>query len=443
MPQTKDVTQRVLFFLGLGYASLVSTQPAQAIDLFLPGIQPKAGSGAGQTVSRGASALFFNPANLIFAKHIEPTLDVSFAKLTYTYLHTDEDKYPDEVALSTTATPVTAGLALRLIPNFAFGFAVFPTGIGETRTVKNVPLFVPGLNQYPPNGKLVDIATAESSLKIAGGAALRLGSSFVLGLSTIFMHDKNKQYQVALPDEEPFLDVKNQGSFTQFVGGLRGEVFDRRLAIGLSFKSPVTKKYKGDYVFDFSLGKDPPVEKLTETTEYLPLTVGFGLEGRFSMVGLFVDYVNEQWSKGRSLMRRGLENDPTEVDLKNTNNISAGIKLWTGESHMLTVSIGLHGANIGDGSEFPAKDQTGFRLTQDAAEGKGDTAIGGMSFGNLEGIPRTVMSGGYRLKISGHGYAEFAGQYQKGHRIVPIGYSQEGLHSLQIAMLSAGIGYGF
>lgn len=414
---------------------------AEAMDLFVPGIQPKAGSGAGQTVSRGASALFFNPANLIFAKHIEPTVDISYARITYTYLHTNEDRYPDEVAYSTKATPVTVGLALRLIPNFAVGVAIFPTGAGETRLVKNVPLFVPGLNSYPANNRLVDVATAENGLKIAGGAAVRLGSSIVLGLSTIFMQDKFKQYQVALPDEEPFIDVKNQGSFTQFVGGMRAEVLDRRLAMALTFKSPVTKKYKGDFIIDTSFGKKPPEEGPLETTEYLPMAIGFALEGRMGSLGLFVDLVNEQWSKGRTLVRRGFQNDPGATDLKDTNNIAAGIKLWPGESHMLTVSYGIAGSNIGDGSQIPSSSGTNLSLTQDAQVE--DDNVGGMTFGNLEGIPRTIMAGGYRYKISGRGYVELAAQYQKGNRIVPVDYAQEGLHSLQITMGSIGVGYGF
>jgi hypothetical protein len=438
MRQFNNLTWRALFFFC---SFIIGSRPAKAADLFVPGIQPKAGSGAGQTISRGASALFFNPANLIFAKHIEPTVDISYAKITYTYLHTDESLYPDEVAYSTKATPVTVGLALRLIPNFAAGVAIFPTGAGETRLVKNVPLFVPGLNSYPANGRVVDVATAENGLKIAGGAAVRLGSSLVLGLSTIFIQDKFKQYQVALPDEEPFIDVKNQGSFTQFVGGMRAEVLDRRLAMALSFKTPVTKKYKGDYILDTSFGKKPPEEGPLETTEYLPMAIGFALEGRMGAVGLFVDFVNEQWSKGRTLVRRGFQNDPGAIDLKDTNNIAAGIKLWPSESHMLTVSFGMHGSNIGDGSQISNSAGRNLSLTQNAqAE---DDNVGGMTFGNLEGIPRTIMAGGYRYKISGHGYVELAGQYQKGHRIVPVDYAQEGLHSLQITMGSVGVGYGF
>ena len=438
MRRFNNVTLRALFLLC---SFLSGSQLAEATDIIVPGIQPKAGSGAGQTVSRGASALFFNPANLIFAKHIEPTVDISYARITYTYLHTNEDRYPDEVAYSTKATPVTVGLALRLIPNFAAGIAIFPTGAGETRLVKNVPLFVPGLNSYPPNGRLVDIATAESGLKIAGGAAVRLGSSFVLGLSTIFMQDKFKQYQVALPEEEPYLDVKNQGSFTQFVGGMRAEVLDRRLAMALSFKTPVTKKYKGDFIIDTSYGKKPPAEGPLETTEYLPMAIGFALEGRMGAIGLFVDLVNEQWSKGRTLVKRGFQNDPGAIDLKDTNNIAAGIKLWPGEAHMLTISYGIHGSNIGDGSQISNSGGNNLNLIQNAqAE---DDKVGGMTFGNLEGIPRTIMAGGYRYKISGRGYVELAGQYQKGHRIVPVDYAQEGLHSLQITMGSVGVGYGF
>lgn len=430
-----------------GGALLLPGKALFATDLIAPGIHAKAAAGGGQTVSRGSASIFFNPANLIFAKHIEPSLDVSIAKVSYTYAFSDAEVYPDPVTLSATSPPITAGVAIRLVPNFAFGASLVPTGSGAGRVVKGVPLFIPGANAYPQNGEVVDIFVAESGFRLAAGSALRLADSFILGLGVIYMNDTLKQYQVAKVDEEPFLDIKNKGTATQFVTGLRSELFDRRVAAALSLKSAVQKKYKGDYLLDLSNGKDANIDfEPTETMDYLPLTVGLGLETKMGPVGLFLDYVREQWSGGRKLMRRGLPNDPLTVDLVDTNNICAGLKFWPGEAHMLMVSVGIHGANVGDGSDLGTADTaTGLKVVQDeeSTQDPVDETALGMSFGNLEGIKRTVLAGGYRLRIAGRGYFEMAAQLQRGKRTVPEGFSQEGTHSLQVLLASAGIGYGF
>ena len=433
----------LLTLLGGGSVGLTA-ESARASDIIPPGIHAKAGAGGGQTLSRGPAAIFINPANLIFAKHIEPSIDVSVAKLTYSYAHTDKEKYPAMVSFTSVAPSVTAGAGIRLIPNFAFGFAVSPTNIGAGKVVKGVPLYLPGVNTSRRNDGLVDLSIAESGIRIAGGLALKLADPFIVGAGVILTNETLRQFQVAYADEEPYFDLKNKGSSTQFIGGIRSELLDRRLAMALSVKTAVQKKYKGDYFYDTSDKPDSNIEFLpSESIEYLPMTIGFGLESKMGPFGVFLDFTREQWSNGRKIVRFGISDDPLVVDLIDTNNISTGIKLWPAESHMLMGSVGIHGANRGNGTEIspPTSPPQLRNLTMD--EAPSDDAIGGMSFGDLQAIRRMIFAGGYRLRLSGHGYIELAAQMQTGKRTIPEGFPQQGDHTLQVFMGSAGLSFGF
>ncbi len=400
---------------------------ARASDLIYPGVQPKVSAGAGQTVSRGSSALFYNPANLIFSKFIEPDFDISFAKVTYTYQHTDTAQYAPAV-VDVTAPPVTIGLGFRPTPSFALGISILPTGTGAPQNINAVPLEIEGTYQ------LMNIVTKNSGMKIAAGAAFRAANAFTIGAGLI--RTSEKIATIATPDgsEDPLIDALYGGDSNQFIVGFRSEIIDRALVLGLSYKTAVTKPYKGDILINLSDDADyVPFEGVG----YTPAAIGFGAETRFGDFGIFFDFLREMWSGGRAIAKSGLGTDPPFVDYIDSNNISGGIKFWMAKKHMLTLAFGLDGANIGDGTE----ETKSSGLAGDAATAD-DTATG-VSFGQLEAIPRTILAGGYRYKLSGTGYMELGGEYQKGSRVVPANFHQEGTYTLNVLMLSFGIAYGF
>ena len=421
---------------------------ARAEDIIFPGVQPKLAAGAGQTVSRGSDALFYNPANIIFSKFIEPYADVSFAKIDYVYQHTDTDTFnPAVVSVMTPA--ITAGIAMRPFKDFAFGVAFYPTGAGAEQKILDVPTPVAGT--YTP----LDIVQKQSGYKLALGGAYRFGFPFTAGVGLIRTTETNSI--VALkgtstladgedPDSrDPVADARYGGAFNQFIVGGRSELFDRQIALGVSYKTAVEKTYAGDVLINTGSPNDD-YQPFTGVG-YLPAAIGFGAEGRIGPFGAFIDFVHEIWTPAASIAKRGLGADPDAVAFVDTNNICVGVKFWLFPEHMLTAAFGMHGANVGDGTitDTAGSGLTGKKrgagLTDDTTTA--DPVVGGVTFGALEAIPRTVFSGGYRMKLSGTGYLDVGAFYATGTRIVPEGASGEGTYSLTEIMGTIGLAFGF
>ena len=118
-------------------------------ELLLPGSLAKMAAGAGQTVSRGGPALFYNPANAIYSKFVEGTVDLSYGTATYTYQHTDVASF-DPVLVGKALPFVTAGLSLRVMPSITVAAAILPTGLGSS--VENAT-GVPGNGGWPNHSR--------------------------------------------------------------------------------------------------------------------------------------------------------------------------------------------------------------------------------------------------------------------------------------------------
>lgn len=422
------LTLRTIIIVLIAMTAIAArTQSCFATELLFPGIQPKASAGGGQTVSRGASALFYNPANVIFSKFIEPYIDVSLANVSYQYQHTDVEQY-DPVTVAVTAPPVTIGAGFRPVPSFALGVAFVPTGTGAEQLVESVPLHM-GKGSYA----LSDIITKESSYKLAAGAAFRFAFPFTVGAGLIRTSKAAHLQIFPVESEDALVDAIYEGNANQFLVGARSELIDRYLVLALSYRTAAPVNYVG-YVGS-SLSDDGETVDYTGVG-YLPAAIGFGAETRFGSVGLFFDYVRESWSGGRLIFRNGfIDDEVAEYDLIDTNNFSAGLKWWVAPKHMLEAAVGMHGGNIGDGTPVS---EDGSELQDDE-----DIVIAGPIFGSTEAISRTIISGGYRAKITGNGYFFLSGQYQMGGRIIPEGYGQEGQYSLRVMIGSIGLAYGF
>jgi len=422
--QSRPVALCVLLLGGL----LATAVPARADDFVYPGAQPKLGAGAGQTLSRGSSAIFYNPANLIYSKFIQPDLDVSFAKVTYTYQQVDTDKY-DPVVVNVTAPPVTAGLSFRPVPSFSVGISFLPTGTGNDQEVPNVPLeLTSGAYQ------VMDVSTKQTGYKIAAGAAFRFAFPFTAGVGIIHASEKTQTIITESGKTDPFIDALYAANSNRFVLGMRSELFDRAFVAALTYKTAVTKNYQGDILINL----DPATSDYQVFTGvgYEPAVIGLGLEARFGVTGVYFDMVHKSWSGGRSVVKQGFGIDPLEVDLVDTNSFVVGGKVWIAGKHMLTGAFGLVPSNIGTGTEEAAGTASGL-------DDGTSQAIGGVSFGNFDAIPRQIFSGGYRYKLTGNGSLELGGSYQSGTRVVPDGYNQAGTYTLSVIMLTAGLAYGF
>ena len=409
----------------VSFLTLLASE-GRATELIFPGVQSKMSAGAGQTVSRGPASLFYNPANLIFSKFIEPYVDISFAKVSYQYQHTEVETY-DPAVIDVTAPPITVGLGFRPIPSFALGVAFFPTGQGAIRLVEGVPIHLQG-GVY----KLSDVVSKQGGGKIAAGAAFRFAFPFTVGLGLIRTTEQTQTQIFPVESEEALFDAAYEGVANQFLVGMRSELFDRYLVLALSYRTASEKKYVGDIITSL----DPGVAKEFEGVGYAAGAIGFGAETRFSSIGLFFDFVRETWSGGRTVFKLGFAEEPDEYDYIDSNNIALGLKWWVAPKHMIQVAFGSHGSNMGDGTEVVA---SGTELQDDDET----LVVGGPTFGSLDAIPRTIFSGGYRAKVTGNGYFQTGVHYQTGTRIIPEGYGQEGQYILKVLLLTAGLAYGF
>jgi hypothetical protein len=169
---------------------------------------------------------------------------------------------------------------------------------------------------------------------------------------------------------------------------------------------------------------------------YVPAVIGFGAETRFGDFGVFFDMLMEQWAAGRTVAKGGIGTSPAEVDYVNANNFMGGAKLWFGK-HMLTVAVGMHAANIGNGSEATAATAG---LQDEATD---DGSIAGPGVVDVGAIPRMIAGGGYRYKLQDHGFFEGGASMQTGSRSVPEGFSNPGDRKLSVLTFSGGLAFGF
>jgi hypothetical protein len=329
---------------------------------------------------------------------------------------------------------------------------VFPTGTGQVTTIEHAPIEISqGTYEY------ATIQTKQTGYKVALGAAFRIAYAFSVGAGLIRTTERT-QVIVTAPETEqdPLVDALYGGAWNQYAAGFRTELFQRAFVLAASYRTAVTKIYDANSNILYNVLKDGSEDYLPfDGVGYLPAVIGVGAEVRFGMVGLFFDYTREQWSAGRFIVRRGYFTDPPETDLLDTNNVSGGLKLWVAKKHMLEVAAGLYGSNIGDGlppntanatkapGQAPAQAVAGAAGSKPLADDTDDGSIQGVSFGDLEAVPRTIFSGGYRAKITGNGYFQLGGHYQTGSRVVPEGYNGEGTYTLRVIMATLALAYGF
>jgi len=410
-----------------------------------PGVHAKAGAGAGQTISRGPTSLFYNPANLIYSKFIEPYLDVGFTTVNYQFLSIDEEF---EVAgFEQSGPPITFSLGIRPFPSLSLGF-VYHAPAEAGFTALGVPLNLDGtLKPY-------DIALQKKVTVMGAGAAFRFLHELTVGVGVLMTTD-TQSIAIGEPEAEvATVDEIFKASYMQIVAGLRSELFSRAVVVGLSYRTGTMIKYQG---LSFLASRGGEEDADFEGIGYAPGAIGFGLETRFANFGVFVDVVLEQWTAGRLIARRGFPDEPLATDYIDTMNLAGGLKWWFLPKHMFQVGGGIYPANIGDGitseaasaalhnSKDQANDQAkdgAISLLQDD-EIEDDGSIAGAQFGDLNAIAKTVVSLGYRAKISGHGYFHTGFQMISGSRVIPEDAEGAGQYTLSAMVFGLGVAFGF
>jgi len=336
------------------------------------------------------------------------------------------------------APPVTLGASIRLIPAFTFGLALVPLGTGAVTKIENVPIKLPLGNNS--DYVALNISRGSTMYKLGIGAAYRISHSFTVGGGLLRTSEASALVITDPKNEEtPIVDAQYNGAFHQFVVGARSEIVGRKFVLAGSYRTGTAMAYGGDIALNG--GEYVPYTGVG----YMPSVLGLGVEGRFGRFGVFADYTREFWSSARAVVKMGVDGEAGETDYIDTNNVVGGARIWF-RKHSITGAFGYLSPNVGLGTEDPNAAASGEarpgRQLQDGATEE-TVAVNGMSFGNMDGLTRTVFSGGYRYRLTERGYVQAGIYYLTGTSTVPEGYSGEGFYSLRVILASAGVAYGF
>lgn len=419
---------------------VVRATSTQAADVIFPNIDVRGSAGASQTVSKGSSAVFHNPSNMIETLNpetvkngaIEPLLDFSFAEIKYTYTHTNTRKFkPANINLL--APPATLGIGYYPIPNLSFGFALQPTGIGTTYNVAEIPIEVAGeTGDYD-----VTFGTSGSIYNYLFGAGVSYKPTdyIALGLG-IIRTEESKILKIYSPEEtDPILDAAWGGNFQQFVFGIRVAPRNSNLILGTSYRNAVVKSYQGSMKHLLTNGQTVPLH----ASGYNPAIFGIGVEAMTYPFKVFLDYQIEYYRKGRNHVTTGYPGCAESTDLKDTHNVAGGTRYSLTPQQTVSLAVGNLPENVGDGYKV-AEDSSGTQTVSNAK------SIDGVTLGTIEAIPRRVFSGTYQYSLDLKeftGHLQTALHYAYGKRTVPKGYPNEGEYSVRILIVSFATSFSF
>ena len=409
--------------LALGFCCAEIGNKAQASDI-VPGILAKASAGAGQTLSRGATALFFNPANLLLSEGIQPEADLSIAKVTYAYQNTDSDTF-DSAVLNIKTPMASAGIAWAPRPDLAFGIAAVPYATGLAQFIYGVPVeLTPGLYQA------LDIEKKQVLGRLATGVAWQLFDEVEAGAGLIYSSERTSIATKNAGTDRAVVEASYAGKSAQLNIGLRGHIGAATI-VGASYKTAAKRTYSGNLAVNVAAGNSPNSFEVQpfEGSGYDPATLGLGIETRLGSAGLFLDYVREIWAAGRTELKSGLGTDALTIDLKSTNNIAFGIKYWLLSPHMVQFSVARNDGNMGNGDVLPA--------------GQAPRRVGGIQLGQLEAIPRMIYAAGYSYQLGAGREIQVAAMSLTGSKVIPSGYGQSGTFHLNVTSLTIGANFAF
>ena len=402
--------------------ALMTPLTARSQSFLYSGIQSISDAGAGQTVSRGASAACTNPANLSLNQGVESYGDMSVVSVSYTYAHTNYDP----VEIKQVAPPVNVGTAIQLGKNWSAGAIVAP------RTAPGAkPLEIESVPMFAGSGyALYNLEVEQGGLDAAVGIGGRPLQSLPLsvGLSAVYGQETHslKAFSVGGDATYPSVDSRYQGSSTQGLIGARIDFTPIGLSLGGSYKSAATRKYKGDIAS--ALSNNTYVA--FDGAAYEPAVAAVGLEGKAASFGWFTEFRRQMYGAGRDVASSGLPYSSKQRDYVDTNNYVLGGRWWANDFRVISLAVAKYGSNTGTGNPLPH----GTAVT--ASDGIPEAS--GVEFGDFDNIPRQVVAGGLRTKVTANDYWMLGANWQRGIRVVPEGYKGEGWYQLNVISFAVG-----
>lgn len=346
------------------------------------GAEVKTAAGAGTTISRGASSIFYNPANLILSKRFEPYIETSILNLKYDYT------YPGYDAISVKTTTPLPFLGFSYQPmqklTFALTFLPIPEGSGKT-TIKKLPT-----REVSETPIVVDVESKGNGLSYVLGTAVayRLFSNLAIGLSYIRDEAGSQILAKDIFSGAVVYSYKGKTTTDAFRIGSRIYLFSRSLVLGITYKPVATSKSKAE---EYKISEPELVKKKSTGKEYSYLSLG--AEYEFRTFSPFFEITREFHEE----LRKNSNGD--ETDYYDTTNTVFGLKYRFSFTHRLIFAYGNFPSYLGDGL-----------MKERAADGK---ELNGLKFGNVNGIPRSVYSFGYQLRLPSQTY-NFGFSHQQG-----------------------------
>ena len=391
-----------------------------ASEIITPGSPSKITSGLGST-SRDSSSVVFNPANLPDAQVLLPTANASWTRLDYTYKKLATQT--SEARMSTSIPQFEGGVTWGASKRLAVGAHFYPTGIGLMES-RSVPYeLVAGLSAP------VHFSMTEGGLRTGVGVAYRATAQLSLGASALISKE-SRDYEISEPGREstPSFSSKSSAQYFQAVLGARGEWFHRTLVTSFSVRSPAAYPYSGSQTTHYI--SNATATPLSGESGYAPLVGILGIELFADDLRYFGEISQEAWSAGRQA-RQALPNQAAETDFVDVLDIGFGIEFTFANRGQLSLSVSRRSANVGDGQ----------RSTVISADPNALDGTNGVTLGDPNAIPRTVIAAGYRITVQTVGYLHFGYQSSSGTREVPEGAPGAGNYTLATGMVTAGFAY--
>ena len=385
-----------------------STGSAQSF--LFPGASVSYESGLSQTNTRGPVAVMNNPANTVITKRIELYGDMTILNVDYKYTRPGYDP----VGIKITAPPVNFGVSFKPNPKIALGAFVTPRPGVKPQVVKNIPQDLGG------EITLVDVYATQGSFITGFGLGFKVNNNTAVGISAI---ETAEDTQIVVrnagttEDKDALLGARFIGSFYQVIAGFR-YIPMPRLTLAGSYKTSVRKEYSGKLILKGD--QDDTVKK----TGFAPAILSIGAEYRLGLPTLFGEIRREFWSAGASSSASGLPGSASRTAFNDTFILVAGGRFKVGEDRVASASIGIYPANVGDGTP--------------TSKTANPDAVGGVQFGEFDGISRTIISGSYRASMK---TLDITGGFNfiTGSRTVPENYPGAGRYDLSVFSLGAGV----
>ncbi len=404
----------LILCLILLHAPFASAQGASR--LYPSGAETKTHGGAGQLMSRGAPANFYNPANLALTTSSEVYGELDVIVVDYKFEYPRQDAV--EVKVRTPAP--FFGFAFAPSESVTVGFSALALPGGKGRTLKKFPtrIFAEDADSDPI---LLDVESGSKGVSYQGalGGSFRFLETYAAGISLLFSGGTSTLKATESDGDGVLIEAKSKSSNYQMLLGGRGSWLEGRLEAALSVRLPSQSKSKGRTEY-------PALEGGVDTssTSKGPVAFGAGVTGKVTdRISPFAEVLHTNW---RELSSKGGRSvfDKVDVDYFDTNDLSLGADYAIGKN-VATVAVGFYQSELGDGV-----------MAKESDDGK---ELAGFEMQSVESIGFTTYAAGYRMALK-QGHLQTGATYTAGDRDVARKSRGYGTYTLRYySIVAAGV----